>query len=116
MKTFLAATVAALSASSLIALPCAEVTSFTQDVSVATIAYTLTESPAIVTLDIQTNVAGNVWASIGGENIVPGVSVDSDVFKKVTGVGSHMVKWTPNRSWADHNQAANKTRAVVKAW
>ena len=116
MKTLFAATVAALSASSLIALPCAEVTSFTQDGSVATIAYTLTESPAIVTLDIQTNVTGDVWASIGGGNVVVGVSADSDVFKKVTGAGSHTIKWTPNRVWADHNQAANKTRAVVKAW
>ena len=108
--------VAALSAGAAFALPRAEVTSFSQSGSAVTIVYALTEAPAIVTLDIQTNVTGDVWASIGGENIVTGISADSDVYKKVSETGSHTIKWTPNRFWADHNQAANKIRAVVKAW
>ncbi|MBQ2630557.1 MAG: hypothetical protein IJG13_12865, partial [Kiritimatiellae bacterium] len=33
-----------------------------------TIEYTLS-APAVVTLDIQTNACGDVWASIGGGNI-----------------------------------------------
>ena len=79
MKTLFAATAAVLFAAPLLALPRAEVTSFSQSGPVVTITYTLTDAPAIVTLDIQTNVVGDVWASIGGENIVPGVSADSDV-------------------------------------
>ena len=116
MKILFAATAAVLFAAPLLALPRAEVTSFNQSDPTVTITYTLSEAPAIVTLDIQTNVAGNVWASIGGENIVTGISADSDVYKKVTGAGSHTITWTPNRSWADHNQVPNKTRAVVTAW
>ena len=108
--------VAALSAGAAFALPRAEVTSFSQSGPTVTITYTLSEAPAIVTLDIQTNVTGDVWASIGGENIVTGISADSDVYRKVAEAGSHTIKWTPNRAWADNNQAANKTRAVVKAW
>ena len=107
---------AALSAGAAFALPRAEVTSFSQSGPTVTITYTLTEASAIVTLDVQTNVTGDVWTSIGGENIVTGISADSDVYRKVTGTGSHTIKWTPNRSWADHNQVADKTRAVVKAW
>ena len=32
-----------------------------------TITYTLADAPAVVTVDIQTNATGDVWASIGGE-------------------------------------------------
>ena len=108
--------IVAMLAAAAFALPCAENVSFIQNGATVMVTYSLTETPAIVTFDIQTNVTGDVWASIGGENIVPGVSADSDVYKKVSETGSHTIKWTPNRSWADHNQAANKTRAVVKAW
>ena len=106
---------AALTACSAFALPRAEVTSFDQNGATATITYTLTEASAIVTVDIQTNVTGDVWASIGGENIVNGISADSDVFKKVSETGPLTIKWTPNRAWADHNQIAGKVRAVVTA-
>ena len=97
------------------AVPCAENVTFTQNGSTVVITYTLTESPAIVTLDIQTNVTGDVWASIGGENIVNGISADSDVYRKVSGKETYSITWTPNRAWADHNQTAGNTRAVVTA-
>ena len=116
MKTLFVASAAALLAAPLLALPCAENVSFSQSGPTVTIEYTLSEPQAIVTLDIQTNVTGDVWSSIGGANVVSGISADSDVFKKVSGKETYTVTWTPNRAWADHNQAANKTRAVVKAW
>ena len=106
---------ASLSASDAFAMPRAENVTFMQNGSTVSVTYTLTEAPAIVTVDIQTNVTGDVWASIGGENIVPGISADSDVFKKVSETGPLAIKWTPNRAWADHNQIAGKVRAVVTA-
>ena len=105
---------ATLAASATFAVPVAENVTFSQSGASATITYTLTESPAIVTLDIQTNVTGDVWASIGGENIVTGISAGSDVFAIVSNKATYTITWTPNRAWADHNQLANKTRAVVK--
>ena len=32
-----------------------------------TITYALADAPAVITLDIQTNVTGSAWASIGGQ-------------------------------------------------
>ena len=104
-----------LVASAAVAMPRAENVTFTQNGPTVAITYTLTESPAIVTLDIQTNVTGDVWASIGGENIVNGISADSDVYRKVSGKETYSITWTPNRAWADHNQTAGNTRAVVTA-
>ena len=86
--------------------------------NVVTITYRLSNGPAVVTLDIETNCVVNgetCWASIGGENI-QNFKPNSDVFKKVSGKETYTITWTPNRAWADHNQAASKTRAVVKAW
>ena len=104
---------ASLVAATVSAMPRAENVTFTQNGSTVTITYTLSEAPAIVTLDIQTNVTGDVWASIGGENIVNGISADSDVYRKVSGKETYSITWTPNRAWADHNQTAGNTRAVV---
>ena len=112
LHTLLLASLATATAS---AVPCAENVTFTQDGSTVAITYTLTEAPAIVTLDIQTNVTGDVWASIGGENIVNGISADSDVYRKVSGKETYSITWTPNRAWADHNQTAGNIRAVVTA-
>ncbi|MBR2839094.1 MAG: formylglycine-generating enzyme family protein [Kiritimatiellae bacterium] len=115
MKTMPAIAAALLSAQ-LFAMPRAENVTFSQSGPTVSVTYTLSESPAIVTMDIQTNVTGDVWASIGGENVVPGVSAGSDVFRKVSGKETYSITWTPNRSWAGHNQSAGKTRAVVTAW
>ena len=103
------------------AMPVAENVTFSQDAKhVVTITYTLTEAPAIVTLDIQTNVTGDVWASIGAANVAPGVTSDSEAYRKVTGAGTHTIKWCPFRSWLGESERDNlpvgKVRAVVTAW
>lgn len=75
-----------------------------------TVTYTLTDAPAVVTLDVQTNVTGDTWASIGGENIQ---HVTGDVNKKVSGKDSYSITWRPDFSW--QGNSAN-VRAVVTAW
>ena len=77
-----------------------------------TITYTLTDAPAVVTLDIETNATGDVWASIGGENIQ---NVNGDVWKRVE-TGSHTIQWRPDLSWPDHKIADGGARAVLTAW
>jgi len=120
MKTLLSI-IAALTVSAALALPVAENVTFTQDnANLVTITYTLTEVPAIVTLDIQTNVTGDVWASIGNDNIVPGLVSSSEANRKVSGSGTHTIKWKPYRSWPSEDGsgdlASGKIRAVVTAW
>ena len=79
-----------------------------------TITYTLADAPAVVTLDIQTNVAADVWHSIGGENIQ---GVTGDVWKKVeSGADAKTILWRPDLSWPDHKIADGGVRAVVTAW
>ena len=82
------------------------------DSRLVTINYSLQNGPAVITLDIQTNVSGNVWASIGGENIQ---NVTGDVWKKVTAANG-VITWRPDISWPDHKIAAGGARAVVTAW
>ena len=83
-----------------------------------TISYTLANAPAVVTVDIQTNltVAGETrWATIGIDNFAdfePG----SDVWRKVEGDGPHTITWKPDRTWPDHAIPAGGIRAVVTAW
>ena len=74
------------------------------------VTYTLSEAPAVVTLDIETNATGDVWASIGGENIQ---FVTGDVNKKVSGKETYTITWRPDFSW--QGNLAN-ARAVVTAW
>ena len=75
-----------------------------------TITYTLSDAPAVVTLDIQTNVTGDAWVSIGGENIQ---HVTGDVNKKVSGKDTYSIIWRPDFSWQGNSANA---RAVVTAW
>ncbi len=77
-----------------------------------TITYGLSEVPAIVTLDIQTN-GPNGWVSIGGEHI-DCFSPDSDVWRKVEGKDTYSIKWHPDQSWPGGK--ASEARAVVSAW
>lgn len=93
-----------------------EVTSvkMSQDASrLVTIAYTLENGPAVVTVDIETNdTATGAWASIGGKNIQ---RVTGDVWKKVSGDGG-TIRWQADLDWPDHKIAGNGVRAVVTAW
>ncbi len=77
-----------------------------------TIAYTMDNAPAVVTLDIQTNANGSSWSSIGGENIW---NATGDVWKKVE-TSSGTISWHPDLSWPDHRIAEGGARAVVTAW
>ena len=86
--------------------------------NVVTITYRLSNGPAVVTLDIETNCVVNgetCWASIGGENI-QNFKPNSDVFKKVGGKETYTIKWLPDLSWADHRIPEGGARAVVTAW
>ncbi len=92
-----------------------------------TISYTLSDSPAVITLDIQTNVVANAtsdsdeWASIGGEAIW---NASGDVWKKVGATlteGNSVagtITWRPDLSWPDHklDGVAVQARAVVTAY
>ena len=71
-----------------------------------TIAYTLDEEPAIVTVDIRTN---NV--SIGGENLQ---YFRGDV-NKVVQTGARTMTWRPDKAWPGHHIESGVT-AVVTAW
>ena len=107
---------AAMFAAAAHATPTATGVAFTENDSTVTVTYSLTESPAIVTLDLQTNVAEGVWASIGGEAVTRGIGPGSEAFKMVSGAGPHAIVWEASRAWPDNNQAAGKIRAVVTAW
>lgn len=87
-----------------------------------TITYTLTDAPAVVTLDIQTNATANAasddpgWTSIGGDAVW---NASGDVWKKVGTEGSTFngtITWRPDLSWPDHKIDDNCARAVVTAW
>lgn len=84
-----------------------------------TVSYTLSDGPAVVTVDFQTNVTGSAtadagdWVSIGEENFV---NVSGDVNKLVSGKETYSIEWQPDLSWPDHKIENNAARAVVTAW
>ena len=87
-----------------------------------TITYELNNAPngAVVTLDVETNATGNVWASIGGEAVC---NAQGAVWRKVTsadadGSGKYTITWRPDLSWEGHKIALadGGARAVVTAW
>ena len=77
-----------------------------------TITYALADAPAIITLDVQTNVTGDVWASIGGAAVW---NATGDVWKRVE-TGNRTITWRPDHSWPDHKIADGGARAVVTTW
>lgn len=112
-KLTAAALAAATSAALTAAVPEISGVTMAQDVArLVTITYTLADAPAVVTVDVQTNNANGVWASIGGEAVW---NATGDVWKKVE-TGSHTITWRPDHSWPDHKIAAGGARAVVTAW
>ncbi|MBR2839539.1 MAG: formylglycine-generating enzyme family protein [Kiritimatiellae bacterium] len=78
-----------------------------------TIAYMLANAPAVVTLDIETNVTGNVWASIGADNFQ---HVSGDVNKMVSGKETYAITWQARRDWRDRVVPDGGIRAVLTAW
>lgn len=83
-----------------------------------TITYTLSNEPAVVTLDVQTNAVTDAgaddsgWISIGGEAVWNAMG---DVWRKVD-VGNKTITWRPDHTWPDHKIDGNRVRAVVTAW
>lgn len=97
-----------------------EVTSveMTQDKTtrLVTIEYEIENTPAIVTVDIQTNAVVDgetVWASIGGENIQ---GLAGEVNRKVETDGTKQITWRPDLSWNGRKVPSGGARAVVTAW
>ena len=95
-----------------------------------TITYQLTDAPAVVTLDIQTNANTSAaandpgWTSIGGAAIC---NAQGDVWRKVGNdlaqgqTFSGTITWHPDQSWKGPDEngfkiAANGARARVTAW
>jgi len=110
----LAALAVAVATTASAAVPRVSSTQMTQAANrLVTITYELADGPAVITLDIETNVTGTAeWVSIGGENIQ---QVTGDVWKKVE-TGSRTIQWRPDLSWPDHKIADGGARAVVTAW
>lgn len=83
----------------------------------ATIRYTLTGAPAIVTLDIQTNTlsdASGAWVSIGGKKIQ---SVSGGVNMLVRESGSYEIVWKAGQDWGRQIKLEGGViRAEVTAW
>ena len=77
-----------------------------------TISYELSDGPAVVTVDIQTNVADDVWASIGEGNFT---TMTGDVNAYVTNA-SCTIRWDARADWPDHKISGGNARAVVTAW
>ncbi len=91
-----------------------DVTMTQADNRLVTINYTLSDAPAVITVDVQTNDNNGGWASIGGEALWNAVG---DVWKKVeAGETVKTITWRPDHTWPDHKIEGNNTRAVVTAW
>ena len=75
------------------------------------VSYTLDEA-AVVTLDVLTNATGEVWASIGADNIK---TLWGDVNVLVQ-PGSHTLYWAPEKDWIEDHPGTYDVQAAVKAW
>ena len=85
----------------------------TQSGGTATVSYTLSEEPAVVTIDIQTNSAVTGWSSIGADKLT---RFAGDVNKQVD-VGAHTATWKLRAAWPESAETGDvNVRAVVSAW
>lgn len=96
---------------------------------IVTIKYAFEDNtvPAVVTLDVKTNVTGSVtanesdWVSIGGEHLW---NAQGAVWRKVTsadigGDGKFTITWDPTQTWKDdegNGFKVNASRVDVTAW
>ena len=83
-----------------------------------TIKYKLSSTPAVVTLDVETNATDGTWASIGG---APVSNARGSVWRKVESSeadenGFYTITWRPDLSWEGHKIAEGGARAKVTAW
>ena len=83
----------------------------------AVITYTLANTPAIVTMEIQTNTLANgegEWIDIGGENVH---TVSGDVNKIIrTTNTAKTIKWKARKDWPERFITNGSVRAVLTAW
>ena len=83
----------------------------------AVITYTLTGTPAVVTIDLQTNTLADAtgeWVSIGGENIG---FLRGEANKVVYAVDKPVkAQWLPKKACPGRTFAAGTLRAEVTAW
>ena len=93
------------------AAPSVTVTSLTQAADrTITVAYTLADGPAVITLDIETN--STSWASIGGKDLC---RAQGDVWKLVNAAAGTII-WRPSGDAILPIFPAGEVRAVVTAW
>lgn len=85
------------------------------ETAVVTVSYRLSGDPAVVTVDIQTNAGGSVWASIGG---VHQRHWAGDVNRLVEADGNKVrtARWAADADWPGFVFDDSSVRAVVKAW
>lgn len=80
----------------------------------AEISYVLSEAPAVITVDIQTNAGNGAWASIGDGNVR---TLSGDVNRLVQpSASARKIVWKAHRDWPDHLVAGPNTRAVIEVW
>ena len=78
------------------------------------IEYQLTGEPGIVTIDIQTNVSGDVWASIGGEHYQSMYGAVNHINTNLT--TKSFAYWQPDVDWESNDPTKVNVRAEVTAW
>jgi len=92
---------------------------YNPETRIASMRYTLSGAPAIVTADIQTNRTGAAtavesdWVSIGGEHQR---TLSGDVHRLVEGDGEHLAIWNPDEDLGDVELPVGATRATFTAW
>jgi len=92
--------------------PSVTIDSVTQNDGLVTVNYTLSGAPAIITLDVETNGAGDVWAPVGGAALC---DVSGNVYTNVA-TGARSLVWRPTGPASDFSVSASNTRLVVNAW
>ena len=127
MAVFMATTGAALPTAAFAAVPVVTDVEMSQPENSrrVTISYTLSDAPAVVTFEVQTNRTGSAtnvdadWVPIGGEAVS---NAKGDVWKRVgDGLSQGQsfdgtITWRPDLSWPDHKIDNDAARAVVTAW
>ena len=105
IKKLTLAAIAAATGAAMAAMPEVSNVTMTQAANRrVTVTYRLSNVPAIVTLDIQTNANTSAaaddpgWTSIGGRNIC---NAQGDVWKKVSGKDTYTITWQPDQVWTD---------------
>lgn len=92
-----------------------DVTFLQGDDRVVTIAYRLSNAPAVITVDVQTNTESGAWASVGGSHLR---TLSGAVMCRVEpSADLHHVTWRPDREGLDDwGASVCGIRAVVTAW